>query len=89
MLFSNFPLKTLDEYNGNSARIRKALNRSEKVYLRYIAKRQEIITATNLDSIDPCSIARGTYLFDYFLPSFDCPYSVERIGRMGDGGKWV
>jgi hypothetical protein len=21
--------------------------------------------------------------------SFDCPYSVERMGRVGDGGKWV
>jgi hypothetical protein len=93
LLFSIFSLETIggeDNNNDeNSTRIRNALNRSEQVYLRYIAKRQEIVTTSSLNSIDPWSIARETYLFDYFLPSFDCPYSVERIGRMGDGGKWV
>jgi len=28
-------------------------------------------------------------LWDFFLPSFDCQHYVERIGRLGDGGKWV
>lgn len=33
----------------------------------------------------------GSYwvLWDFFLPSFDCQHYVERIGRMGDGGKWI
>ena len=26
---------------------------------------------------------------DFFLPSFKCPHRVERVGVMGDGGKWV
>ena len=26
---------------------------------------------------------------DFFLPSFRCPHSVERVGVMGDGGKWL
>ncbi|KIP02579.1 hypothetical protein PHLGIDRAFT_26518 [Phlebiopsis gigantea 11061_1 CR5-6] len=28
-------------------------------------------------------------LWDFFLPSFRCPHRVERIGTLGDGGKWV
>jgi len=28
-------------------------------------------------------------LWDFYLPSFQCPHRVERIGTMGDGGKWV
>lgn len=28
-------------------------------------------------------------LWDYFIPSFQCPHRVERIGMRGDGGKWV
>jgi hypothetical protein len=59
------------------------------VYLRYIAKRREIVTASNLELIDSWSFANWTFLFDYFLPSFNCPHSVEKIGQMGDGGKWV
>ncbi|KAJ0164488.1 hypothetical protein CTA2_879 [Colletotrichum tanaceti] len=23
------------------------------------------------------------------MPFYNCPWDVERIGRMGDGGKWV
>jgi hypothetical protein len=30
-----------------------------------------------------------TVIWDYFLPSFQCPFTVERVGRVGDGGKWV
>lgn len=28
-------------------------------------------------------------VWDFFLPAFNCPHEVERIGALGDGGKWV
>ncbi|THH20621.1 hypothetical protein EUX98_g8546 [Antrodiella citrinella] len=28
-------------------------------------------------------------LWDFYIPSFQCPHRVERLGTMGDGGKWV
>ncbi|KAG8815560.1 hypothetical protein FRC17_000663 [Serendipita sp. 399] len=28
-------------------------------------------------------------MWDFFLPSFSCPFPVTRVGTMGDGGKWV
>ncbi|KAH9061814.1 hypothetical protein EDB83DRAFT_2520249 [Lactarius deliciosus] len=33
----------------------------------------------------------GSYdtLWDSFIPSFQCPHRVERIGVLSDGGKWV
>jgi hypothetical protein len=31
----------------------------------------------------------GSYLGDFFIPSFSCPFPVTRVGTMGDGGKWV
>jgi len=30
-----------------------------------------------------------TTIWDYFLPSFGCPLTKERVGRVGDGGKWI
>lgn len=27
--------------------------------------------------------------WDFFYPAFNCPHDTERIGRVGDGGKWV
>jgi hypothetical protein len=26
---------------------------------------------------------------DFFIPSFQCPHRLERIGVLDDGGKWV
>jgi hypothetical protein len=26
---------------------------------------------------------------DFFIPAFQCPHLIERIGTLGDGGKWV
>jgi hypothetical protein len=32
----------------------------------------------------------GAYtIWDFFIPSFQCPHHVERVGVLGDGGKWV
>jgi hypothetical protein len=28
-------------------------------------------------------------IWDFVPASYSCPYEMERIGRMGDGGKWV
>ncbi|KAJ7088552.1 methyltransferase domain-containing protein [Mycena crocata] len=28
-------------------------------------------------------------LWDFYQPAFSCPFSVSRVGTMGDGGKWV
>jgi hypothetical protein len=26
---------------------------------------------------------------DFFIPAFQCPHRVQRVGTLGDGGKWV
>lgn len=28
-------------------------------------------------------------LWDFFIPAFNCPHRLDRIGALGDGGKWV
>lgn len=37
-----------------------------------------------------CSVPRATTdPYVQFIPSYNCPHSVERIGNLGDGGKWI
>lgn len=42
-----------------------------------------------LEQVNPWPRHVVMYFWDYFLPSFSCPYSIQRIGSLGDGGKWV
>ncbi|KAH9040719.1 hypothetical protein EDB85DRAFT_2272225 [Lactarius pseudohatsudake] len=36
----------------------------------------------------PATGSYSTQYGDFFIPSFQCPRHVERIGVLGDGGKW-
>jgi hypothetical protein len=68
MLFSNFLLKTVDEYNGNSTRIRKALHRSEK-NLRYIALPILSIAPIASSIKKGWTVCNSTNIFFYMLVS--------------------
>ena len=37
-------------------------------------------------TIDDVGVRR---LFDMWTPDFNCPFYKERVGNVGDGGKWV
>jgi hypothetical protein len=39
--------------------------------------------------VDTSIITRDLFLGDFFIPAFQCPHRVERVGTLGDGGKWV
>ncbi|KAJ9151820.1 hypothetical protein NKR23_g2752 [Pleurostoma richardsiae] len=41
-------------------------------------------------SVDATSYRQHPYtIWDFTPASFGCPHEIERVGRMGDGGKWV
>jgi len=64
------------------------LRASEAVYARYVEVRKSIVKKYIYPGlINPWQ--GPIFLFDYFLPAFKCPYSIERIGVIGDGGKWM
>ncbi|KAF9227115.1 hypothetical protein BS17DRAFT_747348 [Gyrodon lividus] len=75
-----------------SGSLRDSLRVEEVHYNEMLRQRQELIkkwgpTPDKVDSFP----SNGEYytLWDFFLPSFRCPHRVERIGVMGDGGKWI
>jgi len=42
------------------------------------------------EDVDPFPKGDRLYtLWDFFVPAFQCPHRVERVGTLGDGGKWV
>ncbi|KAG0707049.1 methyltransferase domain-containing protein [Suillus ampliporus] len=61
-------------------------------YSEMLQQRQQLIRkwGPTPDKVEAFPMHGEYYtLWDFFLPSFRCPHRVERIGIMGDGGKWV
>ncbi|KZT54623.1 hypothetical protein CALCODRAFT_485371 [Calocera cornea HHB12733] len=62
---------------------------SEARYKVVLDDRAKFISSLGGASRIPASGGNFWVLWDFFLPSFDCQHYVERIGRLGDGGKWI
>jgi len=63
---------------------------TEEIYWRGRYKREERLKALNynISAIEPFNHSLGTYIWDWFTPDYNCP-SLQRVGQLGDGGKWV
>ncbi|KAF8588007.1 hypothetical protein K439DRAFT_1385251 [Ramaria rubella] len=73
--------------------LRAKLEETERGYQAVIARRPELIKKYGggiVKGIEPFPRHGQMYtLWDFFLPAFTCPHKVERIGTLGDGGKYV
>ncbi|CAE6442252.1 unnamed protein product [Rhizoctonia solani] len=74
--------------------VRHKLERQEDAYAQTVQDRHAFIrkVGPTPDKVVPYPDMAGDKaytLWDFFPPSFDCPYETTRLGVMGDGGKWV
>lgn len=86
------PLSSMAFSRSRDAMLAEALSLDEIYYTEMVQRRQQLIKTwgPTPDKVDPFPSHGEFYtLWDFFLPSFRCPHRVERIGIMGDGGKWV
>ncbi|KAH9961553.1 methyltransferase domain-containing protein [Russula dissimulans] len=76
---------------GRGRSLSSWLNEEEARYAAALQDRQQLITKWGPTEVDVESYpTREMYtLWDFFIPAFQCPHRVERIGTLGDGGKWV
>ncbi|KAG7121618.1 hypothetical protein HYQ45_014452 [Verticillium longisporum] len=72
--------------------------RAEASWAKTVKQRHDMIVADYGDvskmplfpSIDSASYHTHPYtIWDFTPASYGCPHEIERVGRMGDGGKWV
>ncbi|CAG8589936.1 12584_t:CDS:10, partial [Acaulospora colombiana] len=79
--------------------LHKLLEYSEGIYQDTIRQRNNLVRIWGGEGLVAvvCATHPGTTrlvscsacFWDFFIPSFSCPFPVTRVGTMGDGGKWV
>jgi len=86
------PLYHQDQYRLHTASLSERLHEEEMRYTATLKAREGLIRkyGPTKEDIVPYPSDGGSYtIWDFFIPSFQCPHHVERIGTLGDGGKWV
>jgi len=74
--------------------VKAMMAHSEKLWEKTVAQRRAVREKFGdfgfFPSVNSASYFTTPYsVWDLIPASYNCPFDVERIGRMGDGGKWV
>ncbi|KAF7797831.1 hypothetical protein EIP86_009037 [Pleurotus ostreatoroseus] len=71
------------------------IQRAEHAYQKVLEKRPELVkqhgpSPSQVVMFPPDQRPWPAYtVWDFFPPAFNCPHELERIGSLGDGGKWT
>ncbi|KAN0138449.1 Methyltransferase domain containing protein [Lactarius tabidus] len=77
---------------GHGRSLRAWLAEEEARYVVAVQERLELIKkwGPREDAVDPYPTHGEFYtLWDFHILAFQCPHRVQRVGTLGDGGKWV
>jgi len=86
-------VQPLVQNNRDGLEIR--VQRSHAIYDKLLAQREGLLKKFGPNPKDvalfpPDKAPWPPYtVWDFFPPAFNCPHEVERLGALGDGGKWV
>lgn len=72
--------------------------KSEAIYQHTLQLRRDLLKSaypdrslmTYFPAVDQETYAQTPWsIWDFFPASYNCPFEMQRVGAMGDGGKWV
>lgn len=73
---------------GSDAQLQEKLTLAEKIWSQSVMDREQMISQSG-DRDFPDGYISPYHVWDFARPSFTCPYELERIGSLSDGGKVV
>ncbi|THG93611.1 hypothetical protein EW026_g7672 [Hermanssonia centrifuga] len=71
--------------------VKRILQEEDASYAAALEGREAMVRKWGPTAEDVVSFpVKGDFytLWDFFIPAFRCPHRVERVGTLGDGGKW-
>jgi len=94
---TSIPLGHETVRQGERVSMHEHLRLAEKSWAKTVAQRHELLkewadpeTMPFFPASNAVEYHKHPYsIWDFVPASWSCPYEMERIGRMGDGGKWV
>jgi len=77
--------------DGRQVTLAARLHEEDLRYAATIKARQGLIQkhGPSKEEVHSYPTTGAFTIWDFFIPSFQCPHHVERVGALGDGGKWV
>ncbi|OSC98333.1 hypothetical protein PYCCODRAFT_1461394 [Trametes coccinea BRFM310] len=93
--FSTAPLPPRPVLYKHNDELKTRLDREERKYRHMLSQRQELITKygptpAQVTMFPPDQEPWPPYtVWDFFPPIFNCPHELDRVGALGDGGKWM
>ncbi|KAI0640851.1 methyltransferase domain-containing protein [Trametes meyenii] len=79
----------------HSNELQARLDREERKYRTMLPQRHELVTKygpspSQVVMFPPDQEPWPAYtVWDFFPPIFNCPHELDRLGSLGDGGKWI
>ncbi|KAG0270610.1 hypothetical protein DFQ27_002601 [Actinomortierella ambigua] len=75
--------------NWAPSRLREIMTRYEAIYQKHVQQRDAMLKKMSFGSSSFNPWGYPMVWWWYFQPAFNCPYEVQRVGTLADGGKWV
>lgn len=76
--------------SSNSLTVSGSLEASHRAWKVSVKKRKALLKHLDEQATKPPAFgAEWGAIWDLFHPSFNCPYPIERLGKIGEGGKNV
>jgi len=69
--------------------ISRRLSDSETLWKESVLRRHKIEERDPYIVANPWDAGHLVFIWDLFYTTFNCPHQLSRLGRLGDGGKWV
>jgi hypothetical protein len=69
--------------------VQERMRLSEIAFKKSLERRYAYLKGKDLANIKLWDVYHPVFMWDYFPPVYNCPWDLDRVGIIGDGGKYI